>query len=128
MELIYIVIGLAVLQFMVFGMLVGAQRVKRGIDAPAISGDPVFERYFRVHYNTLEQLIVFVPSILLFANYISVNWAAGLGVIYLLGRFIYLKMYIADPAKRGMGFGITMLPNFILLLGGIGGAAWAAFS
>jgi len=127
MELVYIVIGLALLEFWLFGLMVGGQRVKRKVDAPAISGDETFERYYRVHYNTMEQLVVFIPSILLFANYISVNWAAGLGAVYLLGRIVYLKSYIADPKKRATGFGMSWLPATIMLFGGLGGAVWAYF-
>lgn len=123
MELVYVVMGCALLQFFAFGMLAGVQRMKTGIEAPAISGNDLFERYFRVHYNTMEQLVIFVPAIYLYGTYISVNWAAGLGVVFIIGRFVYLKMYIANPKKRGIGFGLTMLPNTILLLGGMGGAA-----
>ena len=128
MEPVYIVIALALLQFFVFGGLVGRARVKSGIDAPAVTGDPIFERYHRVHYNTMEQLIVFIPSILLFGKYVSPLFAAGLGAIFIIGRIVYLRAYIADPASRGPGFGLTMLPTFILLLGGLGGASWSAFS
>ena len=109
-------------------MLAGMQRVRTGVVAPAISGNEVFERYFRVHYNTMEQLIIFIPAILLFGNYISSNWAAGLGVVFIIGRFVYLKLYVNNPKKRGIGFGLTLLPNLILLLGGIGGAATAALT
>jgi uncharacterized MAPEG superfamily protein len=123
MELVYVVMGCALLQFFAFGMLAGVQRMKTGVEAPAISGNDMFERYFRVHYNTMEQLVIFVPAIYLYGTYISVNWAAGLGVVFIIGRFVYLKMYIANPKKRGIGFGLTMLPNTILLLGGMGGAA-----
>ncbi len=123
MELVYVVMGCALLQFFAFGMLAGVQRMKTGVEAPAISGNDLFERYFRVHYNTMEQLVIFVPAIYLYGTYISVNWAAGLGVVFIIGRFVYLKMYIANPKKRGIGFGLTMLPNTILLLGGMGGAA-----
>lgn len=123
MELVYVVMGCALLQFFAFGMLAGMQRMKTGVEAPAISGNDIFERYFRVHYNTMEQLVIFVPAIYLYGTYISVNWAAGLGVVFIIGRFVYLKMYIANPKKRGIGFGLTMMPNTILLLGGIGGAA-----
>ena len=123
MELVYVVKGCALLQFFAFGMLAGVQRMKTGVEAPAISGNDIFERYFRVHYNTMEQLVIFVPAIYLYGTYISVNWAAGLGVVFIIGRFVYLKMYIANPKKRGIGFGLTMVPNTILLLGGIGGAA-----
>jgi len=123
MELVYLVMGCALLQFFAFGMLAGVQRMKTGVEAPAISGNDMFERYFRVHYNTMEQLVIFVPAIYLYGTYISVNWAAGLGVVFIIGRFVYLKMYIANPKKRGIGFGLTMVPNTILLLGGMGGAA-----
>jgi len=124
MELVYIVIGLALVEFWAFGLLVGGQRVKRKVSAPATTGDDIFERYHRVHYNTMEQLIIFIPAILLYANYISINWAAGLGVVYLLGRIVYLTGYVKDPKKRSMGFGLSWMPATILLLGGLGGAAW----
>jgi len=125
MELVYIVIGCALLQFFSFGMLAGVRRVKGGVEAPAITGDDLFERYNRVHYNTMEMLVIFIPAILLYATYISVNWAAGLGVVFIIGRFVYLKMYVAEPKKRGIGYGLTMMPTLVLLLGGIGGAAWS---
>jgi len=128
MDLVYAVIALALLQFFVFGLLVGMKRVKTGVEAPAITGDPVFERYFRVHYNTMEQLVMFIPGMLLFANYVSANVAAGLGLLYVIGRMIYFRLYTTNPAKRGAGFGISMLPIMILLLGGLGGAFLAVLN
>jgi len=124
MDLVYSVIGLALLEFWAFGLIIGAQRAKRKVEAPATTGDPIYERYHRVHYNTMEQLIVFIPAIWLYGTYISVNWAAGLGVVYLIGRIVYLKGYVADPKKRSAGFGLSWLPATILLFGGLGGAVW----
>ena len=126
MELVYIVIALALLQFFVFSGFVARARAKFGIDAPAVTGDPIYERYHRVHYNTMEQLVIFVPGMLLFGAYVSSLAAAGLGLVFIVGRVIYFRAYIADPAKRGPGFGLTMLPTVILLLGGMGGAIWSA--
>ncbi len=63
MELVAIVTLLALAEFIVFGMQVGSARGKYGIEAPATTGDEMFERQFRVHYNTLEQLIIFLPSL-----------------------------------------------------------------
>lgn len=126
MDMVYIVIALALLQFFVFGGLVGRARVKFSVDAPAVTGDPMYERYHRVHYNTMEQLVVFIPSMLLFGVYVSSLAAAGLGLVFIVGRVIYFRAYLADPASRGPGFGLTMLPTFILLLGGLGGAIWSA--
>ena len=52
MEFVAFVIALALLEFAVFGMLVGWARGKYKVAAPAIGGHPVFERYFRAHQNT----------------------------------------------------------------------------
>jgi uncharacterized MAPEG superfamily protein len=126
MAIVHAVIGLALIEFFLFGGFVGRARARYKIDAPAITGNPIFERYFRVHYNTLEQLIIFIPGMLLFATYINPNWAAILGMIFIVARIIYLRGYVADPKKRGPGFGIGMLATAILLLGGMGGAIWAS--
>ena len=122
MHLVAIVVLLALLEFVVFGLLVGRARVMYGVKAPATSGHEVFERHFRVHYNTLEALTVFVPSIWLFALYVSPQWGAGLGVVYLVGRIVYFRSYIADPARRSMGFSMSMLPVLVLLVGALLGA------
>jgi uncharacterized MAPEG superfamily protein len=122
MELVAFVIALALVEFVAFGMLVGRARVRYGVKAPAISGHEVFDRYFRVHYNTMELLIVFVPSIWLFGLYLNPQWAAGLGAIFLVGRIVYFRSYVADPAKREIGFGMSMLPVLVLLIGALIGA------
>jgi glutathione S-transferase len=126
MALVHAVIALALIQFFAFGILVGRARAKYDVPAPAMAGHAVFERYFRVHYNTMEQLVVFIPGMLLFGLYVSAPAAAVLGLIFIVGRFVYLRAYIADPSKRGAGFGLTALPVMILLLGGLGGALWSA--
>jgi uncharacterized membrane protein YecN with MAPEG domain len=125
MALVAAVIALALIEFLVFGLLVGRARVRCNVLAPATTGHPVFERYFRVQQNTLEQLIVFVPSVWLFGMYVSVLWAAGLGVLFVIGRVVYLTGYVADPRKRGAGFGLSFLPNAILAVGALVGAILA---
>jgi len=125
MELVAVVIALALMEFVAFGMLVGRARGTYGVKAPAMSGHEVFDRYFRVHYNTMEVLVVFVPSIWLFGLYIDPRWGAGLGAIYLVGRIVYFRDYITDPAGRGKGFGMSMLPVLALLVGALIGAGRA---
>ena len=122
MELVTIVLILALLQYMVFAMLVGRARGKYGVKAPAVTGHETFERYFRVQQNTLELLVVFVPALWLFGQYVSPTWAAVLGAIYLVGRAIYLRAYVADPAKRSTGFGLSFLPVAVLTIGALLGA------
>ncbi|GAC1305255.1 MAG: MAPEG family protein [Steroidobacteraceae bacterium] len=124
MPYVDIVTALAVLQFIVFGFKVGSARGKFGVTAPATTGNETFERYFRVQQNTLEQLIVFVPSIYIFAQYLNPLWAAALGLVYLVGREVYAAAYVRNPAKRSLGFALTFLPVVILALGGLIGAIW----
>ena len=66
MEWVSLISLLALLQFSIFGILVGRARGKYGITAPATTGNEVFERTFRVHYNTLEKLVVFIPELEVF--------------------------------------------------------------
>jgi glutathione S-transferase len=116
---------LAVLQSAVFGGMVAVARSRYKVSAPAISGNEVFERYFRVHYNSNEQLIIFLPSLWLFSTFISLRWAAILGAIYLVGRVIYAVSYIGAPTKRSLGFNMTLFPNVVLLLGALYGVVRA---
>ena len=88
-----IVIILAVIEYIVFGILVGRARGRYGIKAPATTGHEVFERYFRVHQNTLETLMGFIPGIALFALFVNPNWGAGIGLVYLIGRIVYLRYF-----------------------------------
>jgi uncharacterized MAPEG superfamily protein len=122
MEIVAVVIALALLEFVVFGMLVGRARGRYGVSAPAVSGHEIFDRYFRVHYNTMEMLVTFVPSIWLFGLYVSPQWAAAIGAVYLIGRIVYLRGYVADPGKREIGFALSALPIVVLLAGSLWGA------
>ena len=118
---------LAVIQLFVFGVLVGRARSRYGIAAPATTGHPVFERYYRVQMNTVETLIVFLPALWLAAKYSSPGVAAILGAIYLVGRTLYLNAYVSDPKKRGPGFGMSMLPTLVLVAVALIGAVRSLF-
>ena len=128
MELVSIVTLLAITEFIIFGVQVGSARGKYSIQAPATTGHEMFERQFRVHYNTLEQLIIFLPGLWLFGFYIGYNWAAGIGAIYLVGRGLYGMSYVKDPASRGPGMLLSVLPCWVLLIGGLVGAIWQLIS
>ena len=126
MELVVIVIMLALLEYIVLLARVGSARVRAGLEAPAVTGNEDFERHFRVHYNTIEQLIVFIPSIWFFAKYVHVSGAVGLGLVFIIGRAVYAFTYVKEPATRGVGMMLTVLPCYILVLGALGGAIWSA--
>ncbi len=127
MAYVDIVTALALIQFLVFNFKVGHARSRFGVKAPAITGNEIFERYFRVHQNTLESLVVFLPGLYLFSRYWNPLWAACLGVVYLIGREVYAAAYVKDPAKRSAGYGLTALPMVILIAGGVIGAVWNIF-
>ncbi len=119
MEFVALVILLAILEYQFFSFKVGMARGKYDIKAPAISGHEVFDRYYRVQMNTLEQLIVFIPAILIFAYFGDPTYAAGIGAFFLIGRIMYFASYVSDPAKRGAGFIIGWIPTVLLVLGGL---------
>ena len=79
----------------------------------------MFDRYYRVHQNTLEQLVVFLPAIFLYSYLGNPMYAAGFGVVYLIGRMIYLRSYLKDPGSRGLGFMLTFLPSVLMLIGAL---------
>ena len=117
---------LSVVQLIVFVVLVGRARGRYGVAAPATSGHPVFERYYRVQMNTVESLIVFLPALWLAARYWSPKYAAILGVIYLAGRMLYLFAYVSGPKKRSLGYSLSMAPAIALVIAALVGAIRAA--
>ena len=123
MEIVTFVALLALVEYMFFSFQVGQARGQYEIEAPAVAGHPIFERKLRVQQNTLEQLIVFLPSLWFFGFYVSSLGAALLGIAFIVARFIYSTGYVADPAKRTVGFGIGFLALVILLLGALIGSA-----
>ena len=127
MAWVEIVTCLALIQYLVFASLVAKARGQYGVKAPAVTGHEMFERFYRVQMNTLELLIVFVPSVWLAARYWSPALMAGIAAIYLLGRVIYLRSYTQDPASRGLGFSLSLGPTAVLLLAGLVGAVMAVF-
>jgi glutathione S-transferase len=106
------------------GFQVGKARAKFGIKAPATTGNPDFERVYRVQMNTLEWMPIFLPSLWLFAVYISDPVAAAIGVVWIAGRILYMTGYSQAANKRGRGFGIQALAAGILWLGALGAIIW----
>jgi glutathione S-transferase len=119
-----LVICLAVLCYFYTSIRVSKARVAFGIKAPAISGNPDFERVFRVQMNTLEWMPIFLPSLWLFAIYISDPIAAALGLVWIVGRILYMTGYSQAAAKRGPGFGIQAGAAILLWIGALGAIVW----
>lgn len=121
MKLVSLVAAIALVEYAVFFLQAGQARGRYGVAAPATTGHPIFERYLRVQENTIEQLVIFLPALFLCAQFASETLAAALGLVFILGRALYARRYVRDPAKRGPGFLLTVASNFLLLLGGIVG-------
>lgn len=116
MEAIAIVTILALGQFIWFSVQVGSMRGKHQVKAPAIAGADEFERAFRIQQNTMEQLVVFVPALWMFGYLVNPYWGAGIGLVFIVGRFVYRASYLKDPASRGPGFMITFIPTAVMLV------------
>ena len=115
---------LAIALYFFTSIRVAKARAKFGIKAPAITGNDDFERVFRVQMNTLEWLPIFLPSLWLFAIYISDPVAAAIGLVWIAGRALYMTGYSQAANKRGRGFGIQALATGILWLGALGAIVW----
>jgi glutathione S-transferase len=111
---------LAILLYFFTSIRVARARAAFGIKAPAIMGNPDFERVFRVQMNTLEWLPIFLPSLWLFAIYISDPIAAVIGIVWIAGRTLYMTGYSQAAEKREGGFRIQAMAAGILWLGSLG--------
>ena len=127
MAWVHIVAMLALLEYFFFGIKVGQARGTYGVKAPATTGHEMFERFNRVHQNTLEQLIIFLPGLYAFATLVSPLWAAIVGAAFVVGRAMYYSLYIGNPDKRGPGALVTMASNSVLVIGTLIAAVMALF-
>lgn len=118
MEVTVIVTFLALAQYTLFGIQVGSLRGRLDIPAPRETGPEQFERMNRVHLNTAEQLIIFIPALWMHAYYANPLYGAIIGLVFIVGRFIYRASYLQDPGSRGVGFVMTFIPSAVL-------ATWA---
>jgi glutathione S-transferase len=115
---------LALLAYFLISFQVGKARETYGVKAPAVSGNPDFERIYRVQMNTLEWMPIFLPALWLFAIYVSDAIAAALGVVWIIGRILYMIGYAKAANKRGPGFGIQALAAIALWLGATVSILW----
>lgn len=120
MEYTIIVIAIALIQYQWFGLRTGISRPKYNVQPPKTTGDETWERIFRVHQNTMEQLVVFIPCMLAFTYYVSQTWAVVLGVLFIIFRQYYSYMYVKNPPDRK--FPLSFFVNLVLIIGSVVGA------
>src|SRR5690349_355328 len=105
----------------VLALNVARSRASHEVRAPATAGHPMFERAYRIHANTAEQLAAFLAALWLCAIYLQPLAAAVLGLVWIVGRIVYAFGYAADPPKRVFGFVISVAALVILIGGALVG-------
>ena len=70
LTLIAITTSLLLIEYLIFTVMTGFARGKGNVQAPAVSGNEHYERMLRVQQNTLEQLIIVIPSLWIFGIFV----------------------------------------------------------
>ena len=116
---------LAILLYFYTGIMVGQARQRTGIKAPATTGNPDFERAFRVQMNTLEWMPIALPAMWLCATYLGDIWGAAGGIIWIIGRVLYIRGYTQAANKRGTGFAVQAIAAVLMWGGALAGVVAA---
>jgi uncharacterized MAPEG superfamily protein len=123
MEYSIAIILIALLQFIFFTGRAGFSRGKYDIKAPKTVGNERWERIFRIQQNSMEQLVIFIPAMLIFSLYVSATWVLLPGILFIVGRHIYSRLYLESPENRGPGMVLSLLSNIALVIGGLIGVS-----
>jgi len=94
---------LVLLLYFVLAGNAGRARAKYGVMAPAVTGNEMFERAYRVQMNTLEQMVFFLPAMWLYAIFLTDIGGAVSGLLWVAARSFYAVSYMRDPKTRGPG-------------------------
>jgi uncharacterized MAPEG superfamily protein len=119
MEFTALIILIALSQYLYYVFRVGTGRVRYKVHAPSTSGHDTRERMYRVQQNTMEQLVVFIPAMIIFSAYLSDRWALLPGALFILARQLYYFQYVRDPASRTLGIVLTIMANSVLVAGAL---------
>ena len=113
---------IAVFLTFVLGGRVGYMRARHKIEAPATVGHPEFERAFRIHSNTVENLVLFVPLLWVASIFYGGVIPFWLGIAWIISRLIYTWGYSQKNTQmRGPGAGLGFLSLLgLLVLSAIG--------
>ena len=128
MESSITLILIALLQYIFFTGRAGFSRGKYSIKAPKTVGNERWERIYRIQQNTMEQLVIFIPGTLIFSAYVSSSWVLLPGILFIVGRHLYSRLYLQSPENRGPGMVLSFLSNIVLVLGGLIGVSLKLFS
>jgi glutathione S-transferase len=107
----------ALIVYFGLGIGVGVARVKYKVMPPQTTGNEDFERVYRAHQNTLEQIVLFLPCLWLFSIFVNPNWGGIIGAFWIVGRIAYAWGYYIEASKRAAGNAIASLAMLTLMFG-----------
>lgn len=102
--------------YFIFTVNVSRARVRYNVLAPRTDGPDEFMRRYRVHVNTSEQIVLFLPLLWLSALTVHDGLAAAIGIFWPVGRVIYARAYYRNPAKRGPGYIVGLSTDIALFI------------
>ena len=113
---------LAVAVTLALGLWVGVHRGRYKVVAPATTGDPHFERAFRTHANTVENLVLFLPLLWVATVFYGGQWPFWIGLAWVVSRILFAIGYAqTNPQLREPGAVLGYASLFgLLALAGIG--------
>ena len=123
MEYSIAIILIALLQFIFFTGRTGFSRSKYDVKAPKTTGNERWERIYRIQQNTMEQLVIFIPATVIFSLYVSEIWVLLPGILFVVGRHIYSRLYLESPENRGPGMVLSFFTNIALVISGLIGVS-----
>ncbi len=103
----------------------GILRARHRIEAPACVGHPDFERAFRIHSNTVENLVLMIPLLWIASAYYGGQLPFWIGLVWVVSRLVYAVGYAQKNTQLrtpGAGIGILCLLA-LLVLGALGVAS-----
>jgi glutathione S-transferase len=127
-ELLYPALAtiVAVIVYFSQSIFVAVGRTKHNVPVPKSTGvNEDFDRIWRVHYNTLEQMPVFLPLLWIFALTVSSFYAFVFGILWSVGRVAYMIGYYKSVKGRHNPIAaLSSVSVLVFLLGSI----WAVVS
>ena len=107
---------LALIVLTALSAIVSRARGRYAVPAPATTGHPEFERRYRVHANTVEQIVMLIPLLWLTAAWIGDPWAGLAGLVWCLGRVLYARGYFKEAGRREIGYYVTVVPVLAMMV------------
>ena len=86
-----------------------------------IYSDPKFMIAFRNQMNLIEHLILFMPTLWIFAFGLSDGLAAVVGLGYFIGRLLYARSY---PHSHRVGFMLAWVSMLVLMIGAVASSVY----